>query len=103
MADLRDAIGAALGGPGVPGTRPTVTTNESRRVFQYLGLIDRPAQIAWTGLTGRIQYDFRESSVRIDNRPWRRPEELNASDHADFVQLVQTWERMMLAKHPSDR
>ena len=87
----------------MPGTRPTVTTNASRRVFQYLGLIDRPAQIAWTGLTGRIQYDFRESSVRIDSRPWRRPEELNASDHADFVQLVQTWERMMLAKHPSDR
>jgi len=46
---------------------------------------------------------FRESSVRINGCPWRRPEELNASDHADFVQLVQTWERMMLAKHPSDR
>jgi glucan phosphoethanolaminetransferase (alkaline phosphatase superfamily) len=103
QADLRDAIAAALEKPGVPGARPAVSTNASKRVFQYLGLIERPAQIAWTGLAGRIQYDFRESSIRIDDGPWRRPEELNASEHADFVQLIRTWERMMLAKHPSDR
>ena len=97
----RDWRGARRAGGA--GARPTVTTNRSRRIFQYLGLIERPVQIAWTGLAGRIQYDFRESTIRIDTRPWRRPDALNASEHADFVQLIRTWERMMLAKHPSDR
>ena len=103
QADLRDAIGEALARPGADGGTPTVARNSSRRVFQYLGLIDRPAQIALTGLSESITYDFREDSVRVRHEGWRRPDELPASDHADFVRLVQTWERMMLAKHPPDR
>jgi hypothetical protein len=103
QADLRDAIGRALEGPDIVGRRPTLSAGSSRRVFQYLGLIERPAQIAWTGLAGRITYDFREGSVRVGDHQWRRPEELNAAEHSDFLNLVQTWERMMLARNPPER
>jgi hypothetical protein len=102
QADLRDAIAASFERPEVPGAQPVLSTNPSRRVFQYLGLIERPVQIAWTGLAGSIAYDFREGSIRIGNDQWRRPEELNAAEHADFLSLIQTWERMMLARYPPD-
>lgn len=97
QADLRDAIGKALE-LYTPGAEPILTTTSSRTVFQYLGQIARPAQIALTGVAGRIMYDFRERKARIGNGEWRRPESLNTEDHAAFLRLIQTWERMMLAR-----
>ena len=67
-------------------------------MFQYLGLIARPAQIALTGGAGRITYDFRERKARIGNGEWRRPEDLATDEYAAFLRLVHTWERMMLAR-----
>jgi glucan phosphoethanolaminetransferase (alkaline phosphatase superfamily) len=99
QADLRDAIGAALAKPANPEGKPTLARNESRTVFQYLGLIRRPAQIAFTGLSGRVIYDFREGKARIGNDEWQSPDDLNAEPRALFLQLIQTWERMMLARH----
>jgi glucan phosphoethanolaminetransferase (alkaline phosphatase superfamily) len=98
QADLRDAISAALGSADAQGKPPVVSTNVSRRIFQYLGLIERPAQIAWTGSTNSIVYDFREGSVKVDHETWRRPADLDAAQRADFISLIQTWERMMLAR-----
>jgi hypothetical protein len=98
-ADLRDAINQALEMPPAAGAKPVVVENPSRMVFQYLGQITRPAQIAFTGLSGRTIYDFREGRIRIGSGQWRRPEELTPPDHARFLQLVQTWERMMLARN----
>jgi len=99
QADLRDAIAQALEMPYTPGAGPTVTENPSRTVFQYLGLITRPAQIALTGTSGRAIYDFRDRRARIGNGEWRRPEDLKPEEHSAFLRLVQTWERMMLARH----
>jgi len=99
QADLRDAIGSALTRPDIAGARPTLSTRPSRRVFQYLGLIERPAQIAWTGLAGAVVYDFREGIVSVGSDQPQRPEDLTAAEHADFLSLIRTWERMMLARH----
>lgn len=99
QADLRDAIGKALEQPYTPGARPALTTSSSHTVFQYLGLIARPAQMALTGGAGRIMYDFRERKARIGNGEWRRPEDLATDEYAAFLRLVHTWERMMLARH----
>jgi glucan phosphoethanolaminetransferase (alkaline phosphatase superfamily) len=99
QADLRDAIGRALEQPGAAGAGPVLAARPSPRVFQYLGLLERPAQIAWTGLSDRVTYDFRENSVRVGHGQWRRPEQLTEAEHADFLSLIQAWERMMLARH----
>jgi hypothetical protein len=98
-ADLRDAINRTLEMPPTAGSKPSVVENPSKTVFQYLGQIARPAEIAFTGLSGRTVYDFRERRVRIGSGQWRRPEELAAPDYARFLGLVQTWERMMLARN----
>jgi hypothetical protein len=98
QADLRDALRTAFEKPARPSATPVVTTNASRRVFQYLGLIERPSQIAWTGLAGSIVYDFREGTVRVGADRWRRPEEIDAAQRSELVDLIRTWERMMLAR-----
>jgi glucan phosphoethanolaminetransferase (alkaline phosphatase superfamily) len=99
QADLRDAIAAALARNPDTERKPTLTTSPSRTVFQYLGMITRPAQIALTGLDGRIAYDFREGRARVGGDEWQRPEDLNAEQRSAFLNLIQTWERMMLARN----
>jgi glucan phosphoethanolaminetransferase (alkaline phosphatase superfamily) len=99
QADLRDAIRTALEKPVGPTATPVVRSNASRKVFQYLGLIERPGQIAWTGPSGSIVYDFREGTARVGNDRWARPEELDAAQRSELVDLIRTWERMMLARH----
>ena len=99
QVDLRDAIATALANSHNPDAKPTVTTNPSRTVFQYLGLITRPAQIAFTGLGGRITYDFREQRARFGEGRWQHPDDLPPEERAAFLHLIRTWERMMLARH----
>jgi hypothetical protein len=99
QADLRDALDGALEMPYTPDAKPIVTTNPSRTVFQYLGQIERPAEIAFTGISRRTIYDFREQRARVGNGEWRRLEELTPEQRTEVLRLVQTWERMMLARH----
>jgi hypothetical protein len=96
---LRDAIAAALTRDPDARQKPTFTTNPSRTVFQYLGMITRPAQIAFTGLNSRVIYDFREGRARIGGSEWQRPEDLNAEQRSAYLDLIRTWERMMLARN----
>jgi arylsulfatase A-like enzyme len=99
QADLRDAIATALTRPDGADQKPTITTTPSRMVFQYLGLVTRPAQIALTDLRGRMIYDFREGKARIGGDEWQRPEDLNPEQRAAYLRLIQMWERMMLARN----
>jgi hypothetical protein len=99
QVDLRDAIARAMEQPYAPGATPAVEENPSRTVFQYLGLITRPVEIGLTGPSSRTLYDFRAGKVKIDSDTWRRPDELASAAHTRFLQLVQLWERMMLARH----
>jgi hypothetical protein len=96
QTDLRDAIAAALSGDG--GGMPRVFDDPGKAVFQYLGNIHRPRQIAFTSLSGTLVYDFRDDQVRLPDGSRARPEALSghAADH--FRRLVHFWERMMLAR-----
>ena len=97
QADLREALQVALNAAD-QSAPPTMTTDASRAVFQYLGTIDAPAQIAFTRIGGQFLYDFRSGLVQIDRGTWRDPADLPPDATAMFRELVQTWERMRLAR-----
>ncbi len=67
QADLRGAIVAALARPA-DGGRPSFRACPGRTVFQYLGTLQRPRQIAFTGASGRLIYDVREHRVQVERR-----------------------------------
>jgi len=97
QSDLRDAIRAAMTRPADDST-PRLSRNGSRHVFQYLGNLARPAQIALTGTGSQIAYDFREDRVRIDGTAWREPNGLSSADADRWRKLVWVWETMVIAK-----
>jgi hypothetical protein len=96
--DLRDAIGAALRVPADGASEPRVEAVHGREVFQYLGNLHRPRQIAFLQNDRRIIYDFRSQRVQIGEGVWQQPSALPVADRAEFLRLVQEWERMMLAR-----
>ena len=97
QVDLRDALGRALSAPSFDAA-PRVTAVPGKRVFQYLGRIDRPRQIAFSTNGSRTIYDFRTHRIQIAGGSWQRPTALTEGDAAAFRELVQTWERMILAR-----
>jgi arylsulfatase A-like enzyme len=97
QSDLRDAIARAFV-TAVPGAGPQLRQNASKSTFQYLGSIDRPAQIALTSIGGQIAHDFRTGKVQVDRAGWRRPEALGPADFSRWRELVHRWELMMLAR-----
>lgn len=92
--ELRDAIGAAL---RAEGAVPEVTRDETKRVFQYLGTVQRPRQIGFLTAGGRVIYDFHENRFRVRDQ-WRHPGELEGDDRRLFLDLVHGWERMAAAR-----
>ena len=98
QVDLRDALGAALRVPSDGGASPRLHTSSDRSVFQYLGTVSRPRQIAFLRSDGRIIYDFRTRRVQFRSGTWQRPDDLRGADRAQFLDLIQTWERMVLAR-----
>jgi hypothetical protein len=96
--ELRNALAAALARDGAAGSRPRVSEKTGKEVFQYLGSIHRPRQIALTGLTGRTIYDFRDNRVTLADGSTVRPDALEGPAAAPFLRLVHLWERMMLAR-----
>ena len=97
QADLRRILLQALDG-SARAAAPEVQREDGRRVFQYLGTIERPARIALAGLRGRVEYDFRSDRFRSGSGDWRPPGALNPANRTEFLELVWTWERMMLAR-----
>jgi hypothetical protein len=88
---LRDALWHALGTPS-HDLRPTPT------VFQYVGSLERPRQIAMRSGAGQIIVDLRAGRVRINDGAWR-PEASLRSDEVDGLHaLVWFWEGMLLAQ-----
>jgi arylsulfatase A-like enzyme len=98
QSDLRDAIGDALMSDNAAHTPPRVARPQGRRIFQYLGTLGRPRQIAFLTSEGRTIYDFRTRRVSIRSGDWQRPEELESDGRQQFRALIQFWERMMLAR-----
>ena len=84
------------------GTGPSIDTAEDGRVFQYLGSLERPRQIALTGLRAQTIYDFRENRARVGDSPWKSPSALTSSESVAYLELVQFWERLRLAQVRSE-
>jgi hypothetical protein len=99
QSDLRSAIGRALEAEPTAAAAPVLRANPAKQIFQYLGPFERPRQIAFTGLDGRIIYDFRSGRAQIDSPDWRRPEDLSPAGQQEYRRLLQTWERMILARN----
>lgn len=100
QADLRGLLhGALSAGTGPPMVQP----DRERRVFQYLGIIERPAQIAFVTLEGRIIYDVRSRRARVGGRAWMRETDLPEGERRQVVELIQTWERMLLTRASARR
>lgn len=99
QAEIRDVIGSALTHP-TTARQPVLENDPDAAVFQYLGNMDDPAQIALARSTGRTVFDFRMGLVQSEgSAAWRRPEALNGADTLAFEQLVHTWERIVLARN----
>ena len=97
QVDLRDEIADALSGAnGPPGTRPAVDSRRRGRVFQYIGTLDKPAQIGIRAPEGNVAYDFRSDRVRIAGN-WTPTPRLDSRGLDEFRRLVFEWERMRLA------
>jgi hypothetical protein len=99
QADLRDAIGEALSRSS--GGRPAVASDPGKRVFQYLGRIDRPRQIAFAAGASRTIYDFRTNRGQVAGGPWLPLDRLPPDQARDVRELVQLWERMVLSRRSS--
>lgn len=99
QSELRRAIHSALTELPDESQKPTLRRNPKKQVFQYIGTLERPSQIAMRGLTGRITYDFRANLVQTEGKEWRRPRLLDVSEYTDFQQLVYFWESGLLAKN----
>jgi arylsulfatase A-like enzyme len=96
QVDLRHALGEAMSEPEGP-LAPLVASRPGKVVFQYLGNLDRPRQIAFaTGSTRRI-FDFRTHRYQEDGGDWIRPEDLRGASSEQYLELVRYWERVTRA------
>jgi glucan phosphoethanolaminetransferase (alkaline phosphatase superfamily) len=100
QAELRDMLWRALTRHD-GAVSPTLVLDQSRSVFQYLGLLPRAAAIAFTGSDHQLIYDFRDRRVRLDRGSWEAPDALPAARRKDWLELVTSWERMMLSRDKS--
>jgi hypothetical protein len=96
--DLRAAIGAALRTAAEQPALPRVVRAGDREVFQYLGRLHRPRQIAFLRTGGRTMYDFRTGRVQLAGGTWQAPGDLAGEARAEFLRLVHHWERLLLMR-----
>lgn len=96
QADLRRAISDAMAAPaGAPRRAPP---DPGRVIFQYLGNVDRPAQIAFTSAAGRLIYDLRARQASTDGTTWQHDDDLEPALRVEVLHLIHTWERMLHAR-----
>ena len=101
QSDLRDAVLEALARPP-SDERASFTACPGHAVFQYLGTLARPRQIAFTRTDGRIVFDIRASAVRVNDGPWTPVDALTGDRRDAWVDLVRYWERLRLRGGPED-
>jgi hypothetical protein len=98
QADLRGALRAALESTSPYSGKPTLHAEQNKSVFQYLGTVDRPRQIAFATLAERVIYDFRTNRVRIAEHGWVRIGNLTEIERRRVIELIRYWERIKLAR-----
>jgi arylsulfatase A-like enzyme len=95
--DLRSALNAALTVAPEAAATPVFAPTD-RPVFQYLGDLRRPRQIAWYRAGARFIYDFRTGGVQAWDEGWRPPSQLAPAEYAEFERLIHQWEWINLAR-----
>jgi Sulfatase len=96
--DLRASIGKALGAdPDAPAT-PVVRTENDRVLFQYLGDLSRPRQIAFYRQGARVIFDFRSQRVQFPEAGWVGMNAVTPSQQEEFERLIRQWEWLNLAE-----
>ena len=95
--DLRRAIHSGLHVPAEASSLPELRADNNREIFQYVGNLERPRQIAFLRSDRRLIYDFRRRRVQFGTTSWERPETVPAPERAELTRLVHAWERMVLA------
>jgi glucan phosphoethanolaminetransferase (alkaline phosphatase superfamily) len=98
QSELRPALLAALSEPDqarLPRARP----RGDAPVFQYLGDLARPRQLAFLGPRGRFIYDFRSRRAKAPAGDWLPPDQLPKGERESFLALVRFWERVQLARY----
>lgn len=98
QSDLRRIINDAFSAPPAASASPVVRASAGKSVFQYLGNIARPGQIAFVTSTGRITYDLRRRVSRFGEGSWKPDGRLSAEERHTVLDLIHTWERMLLAR-----
>ena len=94
--DLRWAVLAALTGQS-GGGRARLVEAPGQRVFQYLGVVERPMAIGFASGTGRLVYDFRSRTID-DDGVRVAPGAAREGVAARWRALVNFWERVVLAE-----
>jgi arylsulfatase A-like enzyme len=98
QSEIRPALLAAMQEPDgnkAPGSRP----RGSAPLFQYLGDLGKPREVGFVGHHGRLLYDFRSDETQKPGAGWLRPANLPKAAREEFVELVQFWERIQLARY----
>jgi hypothetical protein len=101
QSDLRNAVTTALSTvqPDVP---PRTVVRADKSVFQYLGTIERPRQIALRTLHGSLVYDFRTNTPASVDVGSTGPS-ASSSPAERLTTLVHLWERMIIARSSNER
>jgi arylsulfatase A-like enzyme len=102
QSELRPALLAALEAPD-GAARPAAAAGGAPPVFQYLGDLSRPRQVAFLRAEGRFIYDFRSGRAKDGAGDWLRPAELPKAAQEEFLELIRFWERIQLTRHPAWR
>jgi hypothetical protein len=76
--------------------QPVLEINPKGQVFQYLGGLSHPSQIAWRGLQGRTIYDFKNGQFKMPDGMWTPRESLSTEEAAAFHALIHYWESQVL-------
>jgi len=98
LAPIRGELDAALRVDPSEASVPRLGAPAGREVFQYLGTLRSPGQIAFLGDKGRFVYDFRNNRAKAADGDWRAPSALGPTEQEDLLRLIRTWERMKLAR-----
>jgi arylsulfatase A-like enzyme len=102
QSELRPTLLAALEAPEGPA-RPALHPRGDAPIFQYLGDLSRPRQVAFLRPDGRFVYDFRSGRVKAGAADWLRPGDLPKAEHEEFLELVRFWERIQLTRRSAWR
>ncbi|MGQ0793004.1 MAG: sulfatase-like hydrolase/transferase [Deltaproteobacteria bacterium] len=99
--EIRWILHRALENPD-GGYRGQAIADENKRVFQYLGFMRRPNQIALASSKGRILYDFRRNRILTSDDKWSAfdAESLDAETYREAAELIHTWEACQIYSSP---